>query len=72
MPMRYPTRSATDDPRPRPGGLSSKGSLREGEGLLFHDLLGDQAYLPVEEQEPRQLVSTYQPELLFQPGLDSP
>ena len=25
MPMRYPTSSATDEPRPLPGGLSSTG-----------------------------------------------
>ena len=47
-----------------------QGSLGVGKALLFHDLLGQQDYLAVEEQEPGQLVPTYQPELLSKPGLD--
>ena len=60
MPIRYPTSNATEEPRPRPGGLSSRGVSGWSEALLFHDLLSQEDYLAVEEQEPGQLVPTYQ------------
>ena len=45
-------------------------SLRVGQALLLHDLLGEKDDLPIQEQEPRQPVPADQPELLLQPCLD--
>ena len=39
--------------------------LRISQTLLLHDGLGKQHDLPVEEEEPREPVHAYQPELLF-------
>ena len=56
MPIRYPTSNATEDPRPRPGGLSSKGVsgwTRPFSSMIFWARKHD---LPVEEQEPGQFM----------------
>ena len=69
IPMRYPTSSATEEPRPR-RGASPPPASPACQPALLHDALREKRDLPVEEQEARQVEVLDQLELLRKAGLD--